>query len=574
MKKLVPEYSFSAAQLNTISALANETGLTEQITRILYARGVDTAEKLRRFMKPSQKNFLDPFLMKGMAETVRMLTEARDEGKTVAVFGDYDADGVCASAIMYHALREFGIEAHVYIPERADGYGLSVEAIDRIFDDCNPELFLTVDCGISCAKEAQYIYELGSDVIVTDHHELPEVLPDCVIVNPKLKDDYPYDNLCGAGVAFKVACALLGTAAYKYLDFATLATVADSVPLLGENRDIVTEGLKLFNNKLRPCFVGLLGKIYDGITAQTLAFTVAPRVNAAGRMGDAYAAFRLFTADNETEIHDLSARLCAYNIERQKCCDELYVSAKRKLLQKGAYGNVIMLSDENWNAGFIGIVAARLAEEYNRPTLLFVHNGELLKGSARSIENVNIFNALKNCSQYIEEFGGHAQAAGINVRPEQFDELERALNEEIGNAYSPEDFQQKVYYSEEIDEPFSEKFARELTAIEPCGVGHRRPLFYITADACVARPLKFASPHVAIKSEYIDLTYFSGLKHLKILESDVRKQIIFEVGVSHYKGREYIKGIVRDILYDGKTRRRVFLQTPSPVPINLRWAWK
>lgn len=157
MKKLVPEYSFSAAQLNTISALANETGLTEQITRILYARGVDTAEKLRRFMKPSQKNFLDPFLMKGMAETVRMLTEARDEGKTVAVFGDYDADGVCASAIMYHALREFGIEAHVYIPERADGYGLSVEAIDRIFDDCNPELFLTVDCGISCAKEAQYI---------------------------------------------------------------------------------------------------------------------------------------------------------------------------------------------------------------------------------------------------------------------------------------------------------------------------------------------------------------------------------------------------------------------------------
>lgn len=553
MKKLVPEYSFSAVQLNTISALANETGLTEQITRILYARGVDTAEKLRRFMKPSQKNFLDPFLMKGMAETVRMLTEARDEGKTVAVFGDYDADGVCASAIMYHALREFGIEAHVYIPERADGYGLSVEAIDRIFDDCNPELFLTVDCGISCAKEAQYIYELGSDVIVTDHHELPEVLPDCVIVNPKLKDDYPYDNLCGAGVAFKVACALLGTAAYKYLDFATLATVADSVPLLGENRDIVTEGLKLFNNKLRPCFVGLLGKIYDGITAQTLAFTVAPRVNAAGRMGDAYAAFRLFTADNETEIHDLSARLCAYNIERQKCCDELYVSAKRKLLQKGAYGNVIMLSDENWNAGFIGIVAARLAEEYNRPTLLFVHNGELLKGSARSIENVNIFNALKNCSQYIEEFGGHAQAAGINVRPEQFDELERALNEEIGNAYSPEDFQQKVYYSEEIDEPFSEKFARELTAIEPCGVGHRRPLFYITADACVARPLKFASPHVAIKSDYIDLTYFSGLKHLKILESDVRKQIIFEVGVSHYKGREYIKGIVRDILYDGKT---------------------
>ncbi len=553
MKKLVPEYSFSAAQLNIVSELAAKTGLTEQITRILYARGIDTQEKLRRFMKPSAKNFLDPFLMRGMKETVEMLKEARDLGKTVAVFGDYDADGVCASAIMYHALKLFGIQAHVYIPERADGYGLSMETIDRIFDECNPELFITVDCGISCAEEAQYIYELGSDVIVTDHHELPEVLPDCVIVNPKLDDDYPYDNLCGAGVAFKVACALLGEDAYQFLDFATLATVADSVPLLGENRDIVTEGLKLFNTKLRPCFTGLLGKTYEGISAQTLAFTVAPRVNAAGRMGDAYAAFRLFTSEKDTEIYELSARLCAYNIERQKCCDELYVSAKSKLKEKGAYGNVIMLSDESWNAGFIGIVAARLAEEYKRPTLLFVHNGELLKGSARSIDNVNIFNALKACSAYIEEFGGHAQAAGINVRPENFERLEKALNEELSRAYTAEDFEQTIYYSEEITSPISEKFAHELMAIEPCGVGHRRPLFFVSAKRCKTKLLKAGSPHLSVRNENVDLTYFSGAKNLKILESDVQKQIVFEISVSHFKGREYIKGSVRDILYDGKT---------------------
>ena len=210
MKKIVPEYEFSAEQLNSISVLAKQVGLTEQITRILYARGVDTAEKIRRFMNPSKANFLSPFLMKGMQEAVEMLKRARDENQVVAVFGDYDADGVCASAVMYHALRDFGIDAHIYIPERADGYGLSEAAIDRIFDECNPELFITVDCGISNVKEAQYIYELGCDMIVTDHHELPEVLPDCVIVNPKLADDYPYDNLCGAGVAFKLACALIG----------------------------------------------------------------------------------------------------------------------------------------------------------------------------------------------------------------------------------------------------------------------------------------------------------------------------------------------------------------------------
>ena len=555
MKKIIPEYSFSAEQLNKIASLAKETGLTEQITRILYARGVDTAQKIRSFMHPSEKNFLSPFLMKGMKEAVELITTARDEGRTVAVFGDYDADGICASAIMYHALKEFGIEAHVYVPERVDGYGLSEEAIDRIFEECNPELFITVDCGISCAKEAQYIYELGSDVIVTDHHELPEILPDCVVINPKLEDDYPYDNLCGAGVAFKLACALIGEAAYKYLDFATLATVADSVPLLGENRDIVTEGLKIFNKSIRPCFSLLLGKNYDGVTAQNLAFNIAPRVNAAGRMGDAQAAFKLFIAESEAEIYDLATKLCMYNTERQKYCDELYLSAKKKLQEKGAYGNVIMLSDESWNTGFIGIVAARIAEEYNRPTLLFVHHGDMLKGSARSIETVNIFNALKACSEYIEEFGGHAQAAGVNIRFENFQKLEEELNRAIAEAYEPKEFEQCIPVCEELTAPISEKFAHELMALEPYGVGHRRPLFSMAAGACVARPIKALSPHLSVRSELIDLMYFSGAKHLKILESDVKKQFVFEVNISRFKGKEYIKGYIRDFLYDGRTGR-------------------
>lgn len=557
MKKIVPEYSFSEEQLNKIAILAKEAGLTEQITRILYARGIDTREKIRTFLNPSKSHFLSPFLMQGMHEAVTLITKARDEGKTVAVFGDYDADGVCASTIMYYALRDFGIEAHVYIPERADGYGLSMEAVDRIFDECNPELFITVDCGISCAKEAQYIYELGSDVIITDHHELPETLPDCVTINPKFNDDYPYDNLCGAGVAFKLACALIGEKAYQYLDFVALATVADSVPLLGENRAIVTEGLKRFNANIRSCFSNLIGKVYDKITAQTLAFTLAPRVNAAGRMGDAYSAFKLFTSNSETEIYDLSVKLCLYNTERQKYCDELYLSAKQKLLKKGAYGNVIMLSDESWNAGFIGIVAARLAEEYARPTLLFVHNGDMLKGSARSIESVNIFTALKNCGEYIEEFGGHAQAAGINLRIENFEKLEKALNEEIEKTYTREDFLPKIYISEEITSKFSEKFAHELASLEPYGVGHRKPTFIISAGACQARPIKAGSPHLSVKSDHIDLTYFSGAKHLKIIESDVSKKIAFEVNVSHFKGKDYIKGIISDFFYDGRTGESV-----------------
>lgn len=210
----------------------------------------------------------------------------RGRGGEIAVFGDYDADGICSSAIMYYALKEYGVRARIYVPERSDGYGLSRAGIDRIFAEGVPDLFMTVDCGVSCKDEVAYAKSLGTEVIVTDHHELPEELPDCVIVNPKNADDYPYDNLCGAGVAFKVACALLGEKAYDLLDFAALATVADSVPLLGENRDIVTEGLKLFNADHRSCFTYLLARTKekqgDEITAQTLAFTLAPRVNAAG----------------------------------------------------------------------------------------------------------------------------------------------------------------------------------------------------------------------------------------------------------------------------------------------------
>ncbi|MDE6867600.1 MAG: DHH family phosphoesterase [Clostridia bacterium] len=275
---------------------------------------------------------------------------------------------MCAT-IMGGALEDFGVEAHLFVPERKNGYGLSRENIDYIFDEYFPQLVITVDCGISGADEVEYIKEQGAEVIVTDHHELPEKLPDCITINPKFNDGYIYDNLCGAGVAFKVACALNGEDALKYLDFTAIATVADSVPLTGENRDIVYEGLKLINSNPRKCYSTFIGKSYDTVTSQTLAFTVAPKINAAGRMGDAASALALFNEKDEVQVFALAEKLSAYNLERQKYCDELYLSAKEKLKDSGPYGKVIMLWDENWNTGFVGIVAARLAEEYARPTI-------------------------------------------------------------------------------------------------------------------------------------------------------------------------------------------------------------
>ena len=244
MKKLVREFEFSPEQLDTVRELSRAVGITETTAGILYARGLDTAEKIRVFLHPSEQNYLSPFLMSGMKEAVELIGRAKEEGWRVAVFGDYDADGIGACAVLSRALGAYGIEPYVFVPERAEGYGLTVSSIDRIFDEFLPDLIITVDCGISNKKEVEYIKEQGSYVIVTDHHELPEELPDCILINPKIHDDYPYDNLCGAGVAFKLAQALIGKRANDLVDFAAISTVADSVPLTGENRDIVAEGLK------------------------------------------------------------------------------------------------------------------------------------------------------------------------------------------------------------------------------------------------------------------------------------------------------------------------------------------
>ncbi len=557
MKKLVREFEFTPEQLHTVERLAERVGLTETVAGILFARGMDTEGKMHAFLRPGAQNFLSPFLLRGMTEAVKKLTFARDEGWRVAVFGDYDADGIGACAILSRALDEFGIEHFLFVPERTDGYGLSVGAIDRIFDEFLPDLVVTVDCGISGRREVEYIKSLGAEVIVTDHHELPDELPDCIVVNPKLGGDYPYDNLCGAGVAFKLAQALIGDKALPLVDFAAISTVADSVPLVGENRDIVAEGLRRIERSPRPAIAALLGKVTD-INAQTLSFTIAPRINAAGRMGDARAALRLFTSEDEEEIYALAELLNRYNAERQRLCDELYTRVSEQIAEEGPYGNIVMLAGENWNAGFAGIVAARVAEEYARPALLFTKRGASYKGSARSVESVNIFEALKGCSEYISEFGGHAQAAGINVTEENFPRLKAALNSFIGSHYAREDFIPTVPVAGKASGDFR-RIARELVLLEPCGMGNKRPLFYVEAGSIDATPMKEGSPHLSMKIGGDDFVYFGGAKEEELLRCDLKKRVVFEYNLSRFKGREYVKGIIRCVLYDGMSGRDVEL---------------
>ena len=553
MKRILPEFEFSEEQRRGIGALASACNLSQTAAAILYGRGVNTPEKAEAFIHPSKSHFISPFKMRGMQEACSLIKLARDEEWDVLVYGDYDADGVCAATIMGGALKDYGVNVRVYVPERRNGYGVTVAAIDEIFEDYFPQLVITVDCGISNAEEVEYLKESGCEVIVTDHHELPENIPDCICINPKFEDGYPYDNLCGAGVAFKVACALNGKSAYKYLDFAALATVADSVPLMGENRDIVAEGLKLINTSPRKCFSNFLTKTQDGADAHTLAFTIAPKINAAGRMGDAASALALFSETDEKAVFELSARLTSYNQERQLKCDELYNQAKAKLSERGAYGRVIMLWDESWNSGFVGIVAARLAEEYGRPVILFVNNGGMLKGSARSIEGVNIFDALKACSDFISEFGGHSQAAGVNVTEENFALLEGALNEYMERTYTAEDFIPTIYISGMLDGENVLRLSRELETFEPYGVGNKRPMFAAKAEECRPRAIKPFSPHLTFKCGGLEMMFFGGAKYAEILRSPAPKTLVFEYNVSRFRGREYVRGFVRDVIYSSES---------------------
>lgn len=547
MKKILSEFNFSEAEHAAVRSLAQKCGLHELTAGILFSRGADTPEKVRRFLSPSRKNFVDPFLMRGMRELVGAVGEIKEKDGLIVVYGDYDADGIGAASILSRALTAFGVRCVAYVPERADGYGMSVSALEKIIDKYAPDLIVTVDCGVSNREEAEYIKSRGVRVIVTDHHELPDVLPDCVVINPKISDEYPYDNLCGAGVAFKVACALLGEEAYGFADIAAVSTVADSVPLTGENRDIVFEGLKLINEGHRQAISLLASSKKGEITAQTLAFTVAPRINAAGRMGDADSALRLFASDDAGEVYDLACKLNEYNLERQQACDEVYRSAKEMIAREGPFRNVIMLCGEEWSTGLVGIVAAKLSEEFNRPALLFVPKGGVLKGSARTIENVNIYEALRACSAYIEEFGGHAQAAGVNVLPENFGKLRDALDAYLGEKYGKEDFMPSLCVSG-TDVCFDLALAEELERLEPCGVGNRRPLFAAELARTDARRMKDGSPHITMQAEGTELVWFGGEKALPLLASDMKKTVVFECGVSCFRGKASVRGIVRDMV--------------------------
>lgn len=539
--------TLSERENTAVACVAAETGLLFDTARVLFYRGIDTPEKALKFLKPSKRNFANPFLLSGMSDAVERITYAENHGESVLIFGDYDADGVSATAVLKNCLEKFGLSPRFTVPEREEGYGLNLEKIKKMNDESPVNLLITVDCGISDAETVEKIKELGIDVIVTDHHEPPVVLPDCVCINPKIAGQkYPFNGLCGAGVAYKLGYALIGAAADEQLDLVALATVADSMDLIDENRDIVFEGLKIFNSsKIRPALKNLLSGGTKKITAQTLAFQIAPRVNAGGRMGDALSAIKLFTSTDKNEIFDLSVKLNEYNISRQTECDVLYKEARAIISEKRLYNDpAILVYDEKWKTGFIGIVAARLVEDFSRPVIVFAGADGFLKGSARSYGEVNIYEAISAAAEFTKGFGGHAQAAGVSVEKEKFGEFKARVCEYV-SARGVTDAEKTERVCWRITEPFTVRFAKELELLEPYGCANPKPLFTVRTESADFKPLKKGSPHYSFKTEYIEILDFNGENDLPAMTLPAVKEVVFEPNYSTFNGRESVKGFFK-----------------------------
>lgn len=518
-----------------------------EIVRLLKMRGIDTEEKLRRFLSPGQ-HFSDPFTLPGMAEAVDRIRRALDEGEKIAIFGDYDADGICSVSILYLALTTHGGEVCWYVPEREEGYGISESAVEWMAEHEQPALILTCDCGISARREVELIQDLGMDVVVTDHHELPPELPDCPVVNPKLGGDPDARNLCGAGVCYKLTEALFGReAAEEYLDLAAIATVADSVELIGENRDLVAAGLRRINRNPRPGLSALLeaAGVSRQVTAGMLAFTVVPRINAAGRVGEAKRAVGLFSESDPGKIRDLVEELNAANTERQQLCE----STMRELegapeFRARLHDRVMVFYSPGWQSGIIGIVASKLADRYRRPVFIFCDSEEgLIKGSGRSVEGINLFELLSGLSDLLVRFGGHSQAAGATLKKEDLPAFIQRANQAVPK-YQADD---SLCYDLEIPASSVDmRLARELSALEPFGVGNRRPQFLVRAGRVVCRPMKKHPEHLVLKLPEFEVTAFHAADRTEALCSPYDKRMVLDISVNEFGGREYLKCLLKE----------------------------
>ncbi len=470
------------------SWLAAELDVSPLVTGILLERGFATAEAMREFLYGSQEPFHDPFLMKDMQKAVKRITAAIAAGEKITVYGDYDVDGITAASLLYIYLKEAGACVDTYIPKREnEGYGLNDAALQFLADN-QTGLVVTVDCGISGVHEVEQA-PTGMDIIITDHHTVPEILPPAyAIINPKQTGcGYPFKDLSGVGVAFKLCQALAaagGSHGYwsGLTELAALGTVADIVPLLGENRELVRRGLAAMKSTQLPGLQALIkasGCCQENINSENIGFMLAPRLNAVGRLEHAQSAVELLVCDNAEQAADIADRLNRENALRQEISRDIMNDAEAMLARQEHIDTAIVLASEHWHQGVIGIVASRLVDKYHLPVVLLSICGDIAKGSCRSIPALNLYEAINAESDILLQFGGHHQAAGLTLPVDKIEEFRSRFREYVAAHLQAEDYYPKL----EIDCVLSEsglitvQDLEELALLEPFGCNNPTPVF-------------------------------------------------------------------------------------------------
>ena len=460
-------------------------GLPERLLELLLDRQIDTPEKIEHYLHPKREDLHDPMLMQDMDKAVAVIRDAIEKHEEITVFGDYDVDGVTATAILLTYLRKQGAQAGFYIPDRhGEGYGLNIAAVEQIA--AHSKLLITVDCGITCAAEVARAKALGMRVIVTDHHQLGPQLPECEAVLNPLLGNYPFRRLCGAGVAFKLVQAMGGTEAIEPLwELAALATIADIVPLMDENRVIVYYGLAAMAATQRPGLIALMesaGVDPQKVSSSDVAFRMAPRINAGGRLALASRGVQLLMTRRMDTAREIAEELNQDNIRRRELEIEIFTQADEMTRRQIDFMNerAIVVCGEGWNPGVIGLAASRLVEKYKWPTILLSRDGDVCVGSARSIPGVNIHEAMSTCCDLFVRFGGHAQAAGLTIEAKNVPEFKRRLSEAIRKQAAPEAFIPTEEYDLELElSEMTEEFVDAFSAMQPTGFGNPAPVFCV-----------------------------------------------------------------------------------------------
>jgi single-stranded-DNA-specific exonuclease len=556
-----------------VKRLSDELTISPVLTEILVSRGIDTFEKARAYFRPSMEDLHDPMLMDGMAIAVARIVRAITNNEKIVVYGDYDVDGTNGAALIWSFLFQTGADVRYFIPDRVrEGYGLSNAGIDQAKKH-GASLLVAVDCGITAVKQVEYARSLGIDVIICDHHEPGDPLPNAVAVLDPLKPTcrYPYKYLCGCGVGFKLVQGLCDDPAIQsriggdgeelllsYFQYVTLATIADIVPLTNENRIIVKLGLELINTAPLPGIRALIessGLKPGRVNAGQVVFVLAPRINAVGRLGDAMRAVELLTCESHEKALTLAQVMEEENRNRRKIDEDTFAKAQEYIDQNidVEQNHAIVLHQGDWHPGVIGIVASRIVERYYRPTVLMTTIDGVAKGSARSISGFDIYQALKKCESSVIQFGGHKYAAGLTVELDKVDEFRQAFYQ-VANETLPRELLTPVLNIDaDIDiAELTPKFVRVLSQFAPFGPDNMRPIFSARNVELSGQPRIVGKNHLRFKvkknSRTIDAVGFSlGDLFDRTIQGRAGLDLAFSLDENDFEGEVMPQLKVRDI---------------------------